>query len=259
MSARFVHIDHGTPLLLPPDLRDWVPRRHMVHLIMDAVSQLDVSAARVNHRGTGGAQYPPGTMLGLWIYSSAAGVFSSRAIERSTYENVAVRLLCADTHPDHDTGCAFRRANEPLLRASFAQVLAMAVRCGVLKVGGITVAIDGPKVLANASQHAAISSQRAGAQMRELDLETEALLAKAEVADATPLDDGLSIPDEVQPSTWEPNCERPESPPPHEQRRHLHLETAPGPPPKSPRSPTRHSSAGFSNRATFRTPQCAKS
>lgn len=198
MPARFVNIDHDTPLLLPPDLRDWVPGNHLVHLIMDAVSQLDVSAARVNVRGTGDAQYPPGMMLGLLIYSYATGVFSSRAIERSTYENVAVRLLCADTHPDHDTVCEFRRANEALLRASFAQVLEMAVRCGVLKVGGITVAIDGTKVLANASKHSAISYQRASEQMRELDLEISTLLAKAEDADSTPLEDGLSIPGEVQ-------------------------------------------------------------
>ncbi len=198
MAARFVNIDHDTPLLLPPNLREWMPEDHMVHLIMDAVSQLDLSTARVNVRGTGDPQYPPALMLGLLIYSYATGVFASRAIERSTYENVAVRLLCADTHPDHDTLCTFRRTNPELLRASFAQVLEMAVRCGVLKVGGITVAIDGTKVLANASKHSAISYQRAGEQMRELDLEIETLLAKAEEADSTPLEDGLSIPDEVK-------------------------------------------------------------
>ncbi len=197
MAARFVNIDHDTPLLLPPDLRDWVPRDHLVHFMMDAVGQLEVSAARVNERGTGDAQYPPGMMLGLLIYSYASGVFSSRQIERATYENVAVRLLCADTHPDHDTLCTFRRQNGALLRAGFAQVLELAARCGVLQVGGITVAIDGSKVLANASKHAAVSYERAGTQLRELDLEIAQLLAKAEQADAVPLEDGLSIPAEV--------------------------------------------------------------
>lgn len=198
MAARFVNIDHDTPLLLPPDLRDWVPADHLVHFIMDAVSQLDLSTAPVNERGTGDAQYPPAMMLGLLIYSYASGVFSGRQIERSTYENVAVRLLCADTHPDHDTLCTFRRQNGALLSASFAQVLELAARCGVLKVGGITVAIDGSKVLANASKHAAVSYERAGGQMRELDLEVAGLLAKAEQADSVPLEDGLSIPEEVQ-------------------------------------------------------------
>ncbi len=111
---------------------------------------------------------------------------------------MAVRLLCADTHPDHDTLCAFRRQNGALLSAGFAQVLELAAGCGVLKVGGITVAIDGTKVLASASKHAAVSYERAGLQMRELELEIGELLAKAEQADSTPLEDGLSIPEEVQ-------------------------------------------------------------
>src|SRR5215203_2188108 len=171
MAARFVNIDHETPLLLPPDLREWVPEKHLVHFVMDAVAELDLRQAQVNERGTGDAQYPPAMMLGLLIYSYATGIFSSRQIERATYENVAVRLLCADTHPDHDTICAFRRQHQPLLERSFAQVLEMAARCELLQVGGITVAIDGSKVLASASKHAAISYARAGEQMQQLKLE----------------------------------------------------------------------------------------
>jgi transposase len=198
MAARFVNIDHDTPLLLPPDLRDWVPADHLVHFIMDAVEQLDLSAARVNERGTGDEQYPPGMMLGLLLYSYTTGIFSSRQIERATCDNVAVRLLCADRHPDHDTICTFRRHNGALLSAGFAQVLELAARCGVLRLGEITVAIDGTKVLASASKHAAVSYERAGQQMRELDVQIAELLQKAEAADSTPLDDGLSIPEEVR-------------------------------------------------------------
>ena len=198
MRPRFVNIDHDTPLLLPPDLRDWVPENHLVHFIMDAVEQLDLSAARVNQRGTGDEQYPPGMMLGLLLYSYTTGVFSSRQIERATSDNVAVRFLCADRHPDHDTICSFRRKNGALLSAGFAQVLELAARCGVLRVGEITVAIDGTKVLANASKHAAVSYARAGQQMLELDLQIAELLQKAEAADSTPLEDGLSIPEEVR-------------------------------------------------------------
>jgi transposase len=111
MAARFVPIDHDTPMLLPPDLRDWVPEDHLVHFIMAAVGLLDLRAARVSHRGTGSEQYPPGMMLGLLIYCYATGTFSSRRIERLTHENVAVRYLCADRHPDHDSICTFRREN----------------------------------------------------------------------------------------------------------------------------------------------------
>src|SRR5215210_3750882 len=101
MGAKFVNVDRDTALLLPPDMREWVPEDHLVHFILDAVEQLDLSAARVNERGSGSEQYPPSLLLALLIYSYATGVFSSRQIERSSYDSVAVRVLCADTHPDH--------------------------------------------------------------------------------------------------------------------------------------------------------------
>ena len=78
MAAKFVCVDHDTPLLMPPDLRDWVPEGHLVHFIRDAVLLLDVGRARVNERGTGSPQYPPTLMLGLLIDSYATGTFSSR-------------------------------------------------------------------------------------------------------------------------------------------------------------------------------------
>jgi transposase len=198
MAVRFVNIDHDTPLLLPPDMRDWVPENHLVHFVMAAVDELDLSAVPVNERGTGSEQYPPRMLLGLLIYSYATGVFSSRQIERCTYDSVATRLLCADTHPDHDTLCTFRRQSRELLSRTFATVLEMAARCGVLRVGGITVAIDGTKVMANASKHSAVSYGHAGETMRELDLEIEQLMRKAELADSVPLEDGLTVPEEIQ-------------------------------------------------------------
>jgi transposase len=198
MATRFVNIDRDTPLLLPPDLRDWVPPSHLVHFVIDAMEAVDTRSCPVNTRGTGSAQYPPSMLLPLLVYSYATGVFSSRQIERSTYENVAVRLLCADTHPDHDTLCTFRRENAALLKSVFAQILEMAARCKVLKVGNITLAVDGTKVLANASKHAAVSYAHAEQTMQLLDREIAQLLAKAEDADTVPLQDGLSIPDEVQ-------------------------------------------------------------
>ncbi|HEY5892265.1 MAG TPA: transposase, partial [Chthoniobacterales bacterium] len=155
MAQRMVNIDRDTPLLFAPDIRDWMPKNHLVHFILDAVEELDLRSALVNERGSGSEQYPPSMLLALLIYSYATGVFSSRQIERATYENVAARVLCADTHPDHDTICTFRQRNGKLLKESFGQVLQMAAACGVLKVGGITVAIDGTKMLANASKHAA--------------------------------------------------------------------------------------------------------
>ncbi len=195
--AKYVNIDRDTELLRSPNLRDWVPTDHLVHFVMDAVDLIDVNEAAVNERGTGSAQYPPRLLLGLLVYSYATGVFSSRQIERSSYENVAVRLLCADTHPDHDTLCTFRRKNGPLLQRAFAQVLELAAGCGVLKIGAVTVAIDGTKVLANASKHSAVSYGHAEKTLQTLDVEIAQLLAKAEQADAVPLQDGLTITGEV--------------------------------------------------------------
>ena len=197
MPARFAVVDHDTPLLMPPDIREWVPEDHLVHFIMDAVSALDLREAKVNDRGTGSRQYPPALMLGLLIYSYATGTFSSRQIERATYENVAVRLLCADLHPDHDSICTFRRTNGDLLRSSFEQVLAMAAQMRVLKLGQVTLAIDGTKILANASKHSAVSHARAMAQIELLEKQVGELLAKAEAADSTPLEDGLTLPEEI--------------------------------------------------------------
>ena len=197
MATRFVPIDRDTPLLLPPNLRDWVPADHLVHFILDAVDALDLRQVKVNTRGTGSEQYPPHMLLGLLIYSYATGTFGSRRIEQSTYDSVPVRLLTADTHPDHDTLCTFRRENQALLAASFVQVLQLAQQLKVLKFGQLTVAADGTKVLANASKHSAVSYQRAGELSAQLELEVKQLLAKAGQADATPLQDGLTIPGEI--------------------------------------------------------------
>ena len=197
MATRFVPIDCDTPLLLPPNLRDWVPADHLVHFIIDAVDALDLRQVKVNTRGTGSEQYPPPMMLGLLIYSYATGLFGSRRIEQSTYDSVPVRLLTADTHPDHDTLCTFRRENQALLTESFIKVLQLAQQLKVLKFGQLTVAADGTKVLASASKHSAVSYQRAGEMIAQLELEVQQLLAKAEQADATPLQDGLTIPDEI--------------------------------------------------------------
>jgi len=197
MGPRFVNIDRDTPLLLPPNLRDWVPADHLAHFVVDAVEAMDLRQVKVNIRGTGDEQYPPSMMMSLLIYSYATGTFGSRRIEQSTFDNVAVRFITADTHPDHDTLCTFRRENRALLSEGFVKVLQLAQELKVLQVGQITVSVDGSKVLANASKHAAVSYERAGKMIEQLELEVQQLVAKAEQADATPLQGGLTIPEEI--------------------------------------------------------------
>jgi len=113
MSARFVNLDRQTPMLLPCDLREWVPDDHSVHFILDAVEQIPTAQFQVNERGAGSEQYPPGMMLALLIYCYATGRFGSRTIEAATCSDVAVRYLCANLHPDHSSICEFRGSMRP--------------------------------------------------------------------------------------------------------------------------------------------------
>ena len=195
MPARFVTIDRLTPMLLPPDLRDWIQHDDLVLFIADAVDTLHLAAFRVNHRGTGSEQFPPAMLLALLTYCYATGRFGSRTIERATYSDVSVRYLCANTHPDHETICEFRRQNRALFEETFVKILLLAQEVGLLQLG--TVSVDGSKFAANASKHAAVSYARAGELIEQLQGEVRELLAKAEAADAVPLQDGLTIPAEI--------------------------------------------------------------
>ncbi len=183
MSSRFVNIDRDTPMLLPPDMRDWLPENHLVHFILEVVESMDTGQFRVNTRGTGSRQYPPSMMLALLVYCYATGRFGSRGIERASWEDVAVRYLCAGEHPDHDTICTFRRVNREAFERFFVHVLEVATRTGVLKKVG-TVSVDGTKIQANASKHSAMSHGRAVELLEQLENEVAVLTQKAEEADS---------------------------------------------------------------------------
>ena len=148
---------------------------------------------RGSYRGPGSASYPPSLLLGILVYGYATGVFSSRKLERASYDSVAFRFIAANQHPDHDTIAAFRRRFLQEIEGLFVQVLAVAREMGVLKMG--TVALDGTKIHANASRHSALSYEHAG--KIEAQLKVAELLAKAEAADQADVPDGLSIPDEL--------------------------------------------------------------
>src|SRR5437899_2266412 len=195
MSARLVNVDRNTPMFLPCDLREWVPTDHMVHFILDAIEQIPTGHFHVNHRGTGSEQYPPAMMLALLIYCYATGRSGSRTIEAATYSDVAVRYLCANVHPDHDSICTFRRENKVAIEAAFVKVLQLARELKLARVG--TISIDGTKMLANASKHAAVSYGRAGEMIEQLQLEVKQLLERAEAADTQEQSSGLDVPAEL--------------------------------------------------------------
>ncbi len=167
----------------------------MVHFVIEAVEGMPLRSLRVNRHGSGSEQYPPKMMLTLLIYCYANGIFSSRRIQRATYRDIAVRFLTADTHPDHDTICAFRRANFEAMTEAFLQVLRLARSMRVLKVG--TISVDGTHIKANASKDKNVRYDRAGELDRQLEKDIQLLMDEAERTDRRDDDDGQSLPAEI--------------------------------------------------------------
>src|SRR5262245_20075362 len=194
MAHRFKNADRKTPMLLPPDLREWVGEDDLVHFVIEAVERLPLSSFVVNHRGSGDEQYPPHTMLALLIYCYANGIFSSRRIERATYRDVAVRYLTADMHPDHDTICAFRRNNFEAIAVSFVDVLELARELQLLRLG--MVSTDGTHMKANASKDKNLTYERAQQLRAQLQQDVQELLDQAEQADQKG-EDPQKLPQEI--------------------------------------------------------------
>ena len=195
MSAKFIDYDQATLFLLPPSLQDWLPEDHLARFVVEIVDQLDLSSLKAAYAGRGSQPYNPEMLLALLFYGYATGVFSSRKLERSTYDSVAFRFIAANTHPDHDTIAVFRKRFLRELKPLFVQILLIAGQAGVLKMG--TVSLDGTKVKANASKHKALSYAHANKLEEQLKAEVAELLRQAEAADQADLPDGMSIPEEL--------------------------------------------------------------
>jgi transposase len=193
--SNFRTIDRETKYLLPPSVDEWLPERHLARFIGEVIDGLDLGRMSRAYRGSGSASYHPGMLLGILVYGYATGVFSSRKLERATYDSVAFRFLAANDHPDHDTIATFRRRFLDEIEKLFVDVLKLAREMGVLKMG--TIALDGTKIHANASRHSALSYEHAGKIEAQLKAEVAELMAKAEAADAADIPDGISIPDEL--------------------------------------------------------------
>jgi transposase len=193
--SKFVDCERDQAFLLPPDLRDWLPEDDLAHFVIEAVERVEMSAFKVNHRGTGSAQYHPRMMLALLIYSYANGIFSSRRIERATHRDIGVRFVAANGHPDHDTIATFRRENFAAVGESFLQVLLLAKELKLLKLG--LVSVDGSKFKASASKHRSVRYDRAGELVAQLELEIADLMARAEAADRSGEEDPQALPKEI--------------------------------------------------------------
>ena len=195
ISNIFRQVDRDTPFLLPPSINDWLPEDHLARFVVDMVAQLDLTAIKSSYAGRGSKAHHPEMLLGLLFYGYATGVFSSRKLERATYDSVAFRYITANDHPDHDTIATFRKRFLTELKPLFVQILLIAKQMGVLKLG--KVSLDGTKIKANASKHRAFSWKHACKIEKQLKAEVEDLLRQAEDADRTNLPDGLDIPAEL--------------------------------------------------------------
>ena len=184
MSKLFRPYTLDQRLLLPPDMREWLPDDDLALFISDVVDELDLSAivgAYENGDSRGQPPYHPAMMVKVLLYAYCTGRPSSRKIERATYHDVAFRVLAADQHPDHDSIAEFRRRHLHALAGLFVQVLRLCQAAGLVKLGH--VALDGTKLRANASKHKAMSYDRMCATEQELAREVHTLLQQAEQVD----------------------------------------------------------------------------
>lgn len=194
--SHFIVTDRKTDYLLPPSLDDWLNEDHLARFVVEVVDQLDLSNLTRQYVGRGSKAHHPATLLAILVYGYSTGIFSSRRLERASYDSVAFRYIAAGTHPDHDTLATFRRRFLSEVVDLFVQVLALAEEMKLLKMG--TICLDGTKVKANASRHSALSHGHIERMEIHLKEEVQDLLALAEQADQANVPDGVSLPEEIK-------------------------------------------------------------
>src|SRR6266536_3629611 len=184
MSKTFRAYDMSQLLLLPPDLRQWLPAEHLALYVSDVVDALDLWAIMSSYEENdlrGRPPYHPALMVKLLIYGYCTGRLSSRKIEQATYDDVAFRVLSCNQHPDHDSVAEFRKRHLAALARLFLQVLQLCQRAGLVKLGH--VAVDSTKIKANAAKRQSLSYERLNKAERELSAEVARLLSAAQRID----------------------------------------------------------------------------
>ena len=162
--SHFRPILRDVDFLLPPSVQDWLPEGHLARYVVEVVEGLDLRALEQAYSGRGSLPYHPATLLSLLIYGYATGCYSSRKIERATYDSLAFRFIAANSHPDHDTLSSFRRRFAKEFEGAFVQVLQVARENQLSRFG--TVSLDGTKIHANASRNRSAPTPGAGVSAR---------------------------------------------------------------------------------------------
>jgi transposase len=197
MTRRFKRPDYEATLQTSIQLSEALPPNHLARFVVDVIAQLDVHKLYARYATEGGEAIAPEILLGLLFYGYATGVFSSRKLERGTYESIPLRFIASGLHPDHDTIANFRKTFLPEIQDLFVQVLLLAKTAGVLKIGNIS--LDGTKIHADASKSQAVSYKRLGELEAQLRQEVHELMTLGEAADQGDLvlPEGLVIVDEI--------------------------------------------------------------
>jgi len=197
MSRTFRTPNYESTLNQVVKLGDALPASHLARFVVDIIAQLDLSRIYARYADIGGVAIAPEVLLGLLFYAYASGVFSSRKIERATYESIPFRFIAGGLHPDHDTIAHFRKTFLPEIQELFVRILLLAQMSGVLKLGNIS--LDGSKIHADASKSQAVSYKRLLEIEAQLRTEVGELFALGEQADQgdTPLPEGLDIANEI--------------------------------------------------------------
>ncbi|MBK1705995.1 hypothetical protein CKO40_15870 [Halochromatium glycolicum] len=141
MAVNLVPVDRETPDWFPASVQEYLPEDHLARFVVEIVDQLDLSALVSAYAGPGSRPYHPAMLVALLFYGYATGVFSSRKLAQATYDLIALRYICANTHPDHRAIAGFRKRFLDELAALFTQVLLVAQAMGLVKLG--TVSLDG--------------------------------------------------------------------------------------------------------------------
>ena len=196
MATQFILIDRDTPYILPPCVQDYLPDDHLARFVVELVDQLDLRALSAVYAGKGKRPYHPAMLLSLLFYGYATGVFSSRKLEKATYDSMAFKYICANENPDHDTINSFRKRFNKEIEGLFVELLVLAEAMGLIKLG--TVSLDGTKIKANASKHKALSWDYANRLEAQFKQEIETLLKLAEAADNTQLPEDMNVPVELK-------------------------------------------------------------
>ena len=195
MSRTFKTADYDAALDVTVRLGDCLPPDHLARFVVDTIAQLDLSAIYARYGSRGGQPYAPEILLAVLFYGYATGVFSTRKIERATYETAPFRFIASNLHPDHDTLATFRKTFLPELKELFVQVRLLAQVAGALKLG--TISLDGTKIHADASKSKAVCYKHLLALETHLRAEVDELFALSDRVDQGELPDGLVVSDEI--------------------------------------------------------------